>query len=128
MPPIILYRIADPVAIAGVCAFVAYYTYLAPWWREAFGITLVIKDVLLGLLLALVALSLFWGLSRLTSEIIAWAELVLLMLIGPVLFWRTAVFAVMAAREGREWRPGRRRWLSWLAKHQAPHGGSSPAE
>ena len=41
------------VLIAGiisVCAFIAEYTYRAPWWREAIGRTIIVKDILLVLL------------------------------------------------------------------------------
>ena len=125
MPSIFMFKIADLVAIAGVLASAGYYTFLAPWWREAFGTSLVIKDILLGLMLALVGLSLFFNLSRLTSETVAWVQLVLLFLVGVTLFWRTLVFGRMAHQEGRDWAP---QWLRRLLSRNQDSAGEGSAE
>lgn len=108
MPTILMYRIGDLFALAGVVVFISYYTFLSPWWREAFGLTLVIKDAILGGLLLLIALSLFFGLSRLDDDVVAWCQLVLLFGAGGALLWRAVVFGQLAVAEGRDWAP---RWL-----------------
>ncbi len=111
MPPEVLNRAGVLFALAGVLVFVGYYTFLAPWWKESFGTTLVIKDALLGALLLLTGVSMFLTLTPLELEMLAWASLVLLYGVGLALLWRTVVFGQLAAREGRDWAP---KWLRRL--------------
>lgn len=108
MPTIAMFRAADLFALLGVLGFVGYYTFLSPWWRESFGVTLVVKDIILGALLSVTALALFFNLTRLDNDVVAWCQLVLLFSVGAVLIWRTVVFGQLAVEEGRDWAP---KWL-----------------
>lgn len=81
--------IADVVSIA---AFVVVYWRLAPWYRNAIGRTIVIKDLLLILILIPSIMSLFFSFNRLTSHIAAWVDIGLFALLAPVMLWRCAVW------------------------------------
>lgn len=115
MPTIAMFQAADLFALLGVVVFISYYTFLSPWWREAFGLTLVIKDAILGGLLLLIAFSLFFGLTRLDDDVVAWAQLILLFGAGAALLWRAVVFGQLAVAEGRDWAPT---WLRRMLDRQ----------
>ena len=77
--------IADAVTLI---AFIAQYTAYAKWWRNAVGRTIVYKDILLAQFFSLFILSLFFHLSRLTSRLIAWYQISLLIETAAVVVWR----------------------------------------
>ena len=89
---LLLFRVVTIAGLVAIGAFVGQYTMLAPWWRNAIGRTLVIKDLLLMLILVPTVLSLFFQFNRLTSHIAAWIDIVFLGLLTPVMLWRMAVF------------------------------------
>lgn len=81
--------------ISGFCSlagWVALYSFLAAWWRNPIGRTLVAKTALIALLFVPTALSLFFHLSRLDSYIAGWADAGLIGLVTPVMLWRSAVW------------------------------------
>lgn len=88
----LLYKIVLTSNVAAILAFIVAYTRMAPWWRDPIGRTIVIKDALLVLVLIPSVLSLFLNFNRVTSQIAAWGDLVLLGLITPVMLWRIQVF------------------------------------
>ena len=84
--------------IAGFAAnvlWVAVYSRLASWWRNAIGRTLVIEAALIAGLFVPQIMSLFFNLNRLDSRIAAWADVALIGLVVPVMLWRTAAFLRM---------------------------------
>ncbi|HEY6278719.1 MAG TPA: hypothetical protein VIX86_20595 [Streptosporangiaceae bacterium] len=95
---ILLFKIVIVTGFASICLFIAVYTYLAPWWRNEIGRTLVVKDVILALLLLPSVLSLFLDLNRFTSRVVAWVDVVLFAAMTPVMVWRTVVFARIRRR------------------------------
>jgi len=75
---------------------------MAKWWTDEIGRTLVIKTLLVAGLLVPTAMSLFFDFNRLTSHIAAWADVVLILAITPVMIWRSAVWLKI----GRKRLPG----------------------
>lgn len=99
---VLLFKIVLISGILSIVTWIAVYTRLAKWWRNAIGRTLVAKSLLLAGLLIPSALSLFFHLNRLTSHLAAWADVTLIGAITPVMIWRTAVWL----RESRKGLPG----------------------
>lgn len=84
---------------ASIALWVGMYTAWAPWWRNAVGRTLVVKDALIALLLIPTTLSLFFHLNRGSSLKVGWADVVLIGLITPVMVWRVVSWGRFARRE-----------------------------
>lgn len=78
-----------------VCGFVSLvgwvvlYTFLASWWRNAVGRTLVAKTALVAGLFVAPILSIFF---RLNPYIAGWVDVALVGLVTPVMLWRSAVW------------------------------------
>lgn len=89
--------IAGFVSLAG---WVALYSFLADWWRNPIGRTLVAKTALIALLFIPTALSLFFKLSRIGSYIAGWVDVGLIGLVTPVMLWRSVIW-VRLHRAGR---------------------------
>lgn len=75
--------------------FISTYSKIAKWWRNPVGRSLVIESGLIALLLVPTALSLFLSLSRTTSDVAGWADVVLIGAITPVMTWRSIVWLRM---------------------------------
>lgn len=101
---ILAFRATEVAAVASIIAFVAYYTYLAPWWRDPIGRTIVAKDLALVLALIPGILSIFLHMSRSTSYVVAWIDVGMLAAITGVMAWRIAVWHQIHKKNQR---PGR---------------------
>lgn len=88
---VILDKVFVLTSLAGCLAWIAEYTR-SRGWRNEIGRTLLVKTSLLAALLALSALNLYFHLNRQDSLAIAWAGVLLLGAIGPVMAWRLLVF------------------------------------
>jgi len=88
--------IADLIAVA---LFTAVYTFLAPWWRNPIGRTLVLLDILLGMAVLPSALSLFWHFSRLTSLVAAWLDVSVFAAIAVLLLLRIPLWIRLHRRD-----------------------------
>ena len=81
-----------------ICGFVSLvtwigvYTWLAPWWRNPIGRTLVSKAVLIAALFVPSILALFFDLSAFTSIVVGWIDAALIWLVTPVMIWRIIVW------------------------------------
>jgi hypothetical protein len=89
----LLLRIFLISGFASIVLWVALYSAWARWWRNVIGRTLVVKDALIAMLLVPTSLSLFFNLSRLDSLATAWADVVLIGLITPVMAWRVVAWS-----------------------------------
>lgn len=89
---ILLLKVSCLSGFLSLTAWVVIYSFLAPWWRNPIGRTLVAKTALVALLLVPTALSLFLHFNRLTSHIAAWIDVGLIGLITPVMIWRSVVW------------------------------------
>ena len=72
--------------------WIAVYTWLAPWWRNPVGRTLVSKTALIAALFVPSILSLFFDLNRSDSILVGWIDAALIWLVTPVMIWRIAVW------------------------------------
>jgi hypothetical protein len=98
----LLLRVFLISGFASIVLWVVLYSAWAKWWKNVVGRTIVVKDVLIGLLLIPTSLSLFFNLSRLDSLTTAWADVVLIGLITPVMAWRIVSWSRLRhPREGR---------------------------
>lgn len=97
---ILLFKVVLVAGAVSVAAFVAVYTRYAPWWKDTVGRTIIIESVLLVCCLTPTTLSLFFSFSRLTSNIAAWADIVLFGLLTPCMLWRCVVWRRLH-RQGR---------------------------
>ena len=97
---VLLLKIGLIAAFVSLVGWVAVYTHLAAWWRNAIGRTLVIKSLLIAGLLVPSMLALFFHLNRFDSRIAAWVDVALIGAIAPVMAWRSAVW-VKEARKGK---------------------------
>ena len=89
---ILCFKVAEVCGIVTIAAFVLCYSRWAPWWRNAIGRTIVIKDLLLIVAFIPSLLSLFLQFNRLTSHLAAWLDVAMISLISPVMLWRIWVF------------------------------------
>ena len=89
---VLAFKVSIIAAFVSIALFVAVYTRLAPWWRNPIGQTIVVKDAIIAVLLIPSILSLFFGLNRLTSEVIGWIDVALIAAISPVMCGRIAVW------------------------------------
>ena len=77
------------VSLAG---WVVLYSFLAEWWTNPIGRTLVAKTTLIALLFVPSSLSLFFHLNRLDSYIAGWVDVSLIGLVTPVMCVRCRVW------------------------------------
>lgn len=89
---LLLFRIGLCATTGAVIWFIAYYTKVAPWWRNEIGRTIVIKDLVLLVPLLLSIVSAFWGFNRYTSQIAGWITVVSFFGMAVVMVWRIAVW------------------------------------
>ncbi len=89
---LLCFKVVEVASVVTIVAFVACYSAWAPWWREAIGRTIVIKDLLLLAAFIPSILSIFLHFNRLTSHIAAWVDVAVIGLIAPVMCWRILVF------------------------------------
>ena len=89
---ILAFKVVEIASLIAIAAFVAYYSSVAPWWKNAIGRTIVSKDVALILVLIPSILSIFFSFNRLTSHIAAWFDVGSLGLIPVIMIWRIAVW------------------------------------
>jgi hypothetical protein len=75
-----------------LAGWVGLYSFLADWWTNPIGRTLVAKTTLIALLFIPTTLSLFWNLNRLDSYIAGWIDVGLIGLVSPVMLWRSIVW------------------------------------
>ena len=71
---ILLFRILLIACSVSAALFIAVYSFLASWWRDPIGRTIVILDALIGAAFVPSILSLFFNFNRLTSHIAAWFD------------------------------------------------------
>lgn len=79
-------------SLAGCVSWIADYSRANYWWRNPVGMNLVIKTSIIALLLVVSLVSSFMRGDVAVQEIVMWAYLVLLGLIGPVMVWRMVIF------------------------------------
>lgn len=89
---VLLLKIGLISGFSSIVLWVAVYTRLAKWWHNPLGRTLVVKSALLAGLFVPTALSLFFHLNRFDSRIAAWADVILIGAVTPVMTWRIAVW------------------------------------
>lgn len=89
---VLAFKIVTLTSFFSLLGWVAIYTSLAKWWRNDIGRTLVVKTSLIALVLVPTILSLFFHFNRLTSHLAGWFDVVMLGLVAPVMWWRSAVF------------------------------------
>ena len=89
---ILCLKVGLVAGFASIAVWVAVYSRLAAWWTSPLGRTLVIEALLIAGLFVPQILSLFFNLNRLDSRIAAWADVILIGAVTPVMAWRTAVF------------------------------------
>jgi hypothetical protein len=86
--------------ISGFCSlagWIALYTFLAPWWRNPVGRTLVIKTFLIAFLFIPSIFSLFFHLNKGDSYLVGWIDAGLIMSVTPVMLWRCLVWLKLHA-------------------------------
>lgn len=91
---LLLLKIGLIAGLVSIVAWVAVYHVLTKggWRRNPVGRTLVVKSLLIAGLFIPQILSLFFQLNRFDSHIAAWADVVLIGAVTPVMWWRTAVW------------------------------------
>jgi hypothetical protein len=89
---ILAFKVVEVASVVSIVAFVAYYTKVAPWWRDPIGRTIVIKDLALILVLIPSILSIFLHFSRLSSYVAAWFDVASFALVPVIMCWRIVVW------------------------------------
>lgn len=89
---LVLYKIVLIAGEISVFGFVAVYTFLAPWWKNPLGRTIVQLDLLVGAAIAVSIFSLFFNFSRLTSRAAAWIDMGIFVMITLTLLARIPLF------------------------------------
>lgn len=89
---LLAFKIVEVASLVTIVAFVAYYTKIAPWYRNPIGRTIVIKDLALMLVLIPSILSIFLHFGRLTSHIAAWFDVASFSAIPVIMVWRIVVW------------------------------------
>src|SRR5262245_28845342 len=89
-------------AIVALVQWIAVYTWLEPWWRRdnQIGHSLVLLAAFAMVTPVLFILSLLLDVNRVTSQVLAWTEIVLLFSYAPAMGWRTYIW-IKASREER---------------------------
>lgn len=102
---ILCLKIALICGFISLVAWVIIYSRLARWWKNAIGLTLVAKTLLIAALFVPTTMSLFFHFSRLTSHIAGWVDVALIGLVTPVMIWRTVVWVKESRKDNEEVRP-----------------------
>ena len=91
-------------AIIALAQWIAVYTLLEPWWRREnqIGHSLVLLALFAMVTPALLILSLLLDLNRAASQILTWAEIVLLFSYAPAMGWRSVIWIRTSRREARK--------------------------
>jgi hypothetical protein len=95
VPPvelIIAAKICDVFALTGTIAWLIYYTRTSRWWTNWLSINFAVKTLIIGAFSALTAVSLFLQMNRGDSIAVAWCQVILLGVIGPVMLQRIWLF------------------------------------
>ena len=88
----LILKVALISGFVSLIAWIVLYSFLAAWWRHPIGRTLVAKTALIAALLIPSILSLFFHLSRMDSYVVGWADAGLIVLVSPVMWWRSVVW------------------------------------
>jgi hypothetical protein len=73
--------------------FILQYTFIAPWWTEPLGRTIVIKDIALLMAFSLGIMSLFFHINILTRpDVSLGIASGIYFLIGVIMVWRMTVW------------------------------------
>jgi hypothetical protein len=99
---VITYKVVILAALVSTLAFIAVYSGQARWWRNPIGRTIVLIDVEVFVALVPIALSLFFSLSRVTSEIAAGLDLAAIGSIPVTMCWRTWVWIQLRRLPGQD--------------------------
>lgn len=86
------YKVVILSSLISAVVFVAQYTYYAPWWKDRIGQRIIYETIAIILLLIPSALSLFFNLNRLTSEIVAWYDASMLAAVAGIIIWGIVVW------------------------------------
>jgi hypothetical protein len=89
---ILFLKIGVVSGFISIVTWIWIYGRLVRWKFESIGWTLVAKSALLAGLLLVTALSLFFHFNRTTSYVAGWVDVALILLVSPVMFWRSAVW------------------------------------
>lgn len=106
---LLLFKVVLVAGITSIAVFVADYHRMTRGgvWRNEIGKTIVIKDILLIACMTPSVLSLFFHLSRLTSRVAGWTDIVLFGLLPVVMTWRVKVWRrVHNGKAGKADAPG----------------------
>lgn len=83
----IINYISEPAVFAVAVLFIVLYSCVAPWWRNAIGITIVTMDAIVAGIVVPHMLKLIFGVNQ-ESLFFIWFVVVLFSLIVPVIAWR----------------------------------------
>lgn len=119
---ILLLKIGLITGAVSLVGWVVVYSWLTKGaaWRNPIGQTLIAKTLLIAGLFVPQILSLFFNLNRLDSRISAWADVVLICAVTPVMIWRSAVWVRLSRRGAGKGASGR------TAAVPAPDLGEGP--
>lgn len=102
---VLLLQTGSIVAIVSILSWIGVYTYLEPAWpKGAIGRSLVLFAGYAMVTPTLFILSLFFHLNRGDSQMLAWVEIVLLLVAIPVGMIRRCVIWWKASKSGEEGR------------------------
>ena len=99
---LLAFKVVSLTSFVSLFAWVAqYHIYTHGAWRNnPIGRTLVVKTSLIALLLVPTILALFFHFSATTSRIAGWVDVVILGAVGPVMWWRMAVWRKLHGGQG----------------------------
>lgn len=95
-----LIEIGSAASILAIAQWIAVYTRLEPWWRGHIGRSLVEFALYAMVTPALFLLSLFFHVNRVSSQALAWVEIVLLCVLIPAGMTRRTVIWIRVSRRG----------------------------
>lgn len=102
---VLLLEVASIVAIVAILQWIVIYTYLErTWWRGPIGRSLVEFAVYAMVTPTLFILSLFFHMNRGSSQVLAWVEIILLLVAIPVGMVRRSFTWWYASRSGGQGR------------------------
>ena len=91
------YHVAIPATFAAAVLFIVTYTFLAPWWRNQIGITLVALDAIIAVVTLPGTLSLLFHVTA--GAWYTWFALGAFTLTPAVIGWRTWILVVVNHRK-----------------------------
>lgn len=99
---VLLFKIGSIAALTGIGQWIAVYSRLEPWWarKNVIGHSLVRFAVYGMVTPALFIINLFFHTSRNTSQVLAWIEIVLLLVIIPLDMARRSQVWIRVSRRG----------------------------